>query len=74
MRDCAIRASFTLLESGTNARQEFKSGGSFSPSFSQIFSVKNVNRTWRSDLKIRDQPEVNIRYNLGAPKFSIRLA
>ena len=33
-----------------------------------------LNRTWLSDLKIRDKQEVNIRYNLGAPKFSIRLA
>lgn len=74
MIDRTIRGRLLGLESCTNARQEFKSGGSFSPSFSQIFSVKNVNRTWRSDLKIRDQPEVNIRYNLGAPKFSIRLA
>jgi hypothetical protein len=33
-----------------------------------------LNRTWLSDLKIRDNPGGNIRYNLGAPKFSIRIA
>lgn len=33
-----------------------------------------LNRTWLSDLKIRDKPGGNIRYNLGAPKDTIRLA
>ena len=62
------------LESGTDARQEFKSGEVVG--WNRRGGKINffLNRTWLSDLKIRDKPEVNIRYNLGAPKSSIRLA
>jgi hypothetical protein len=62
------------LESGTSHRQEFKSGEVVGLEAAEKKINFFLNRTSLSDLKIRDNPEVNIRYNLGAPNDKIRLA
>ena len=69
-----LGAALFDLESGTDARQNFESGEVVG--WNRRGGKINffLNRTWLSDLKIRDKPEVNIRYDLGAPKFLIRLA
>ena len=62
------------LDSGKDTRQNFESGevAGWNRSWGKINFF--LNRTWLSDLKIRDKQEVNIRYNLGAPNDKIRLA